>query len=141
MGGALLHEGRIPPVKPDGSKLLISWYDRRESTDNSQIDLFAAWAAVPENGAVNFNGLPNLKVTTASFPPGYVGTQIYAIDPFQSSGPYDPVYPPQGLNLNWRYFSTWTNSPPEVEATSFHLIRLLGMARSTGLPPWIWMLR
>jgi len=73
-------------VKPDGSKLFISWYDRRnDPTNQSLIELYGAFAALPVSNAESFG--TNFAISTASFPPAFTGTN-------DVPGSYDPVYPP-----------------------------------------------
>jgi len=82
----------IITVKPDGQKLLIGWYDRRNDPQNGLIDLYALVASTSalDNGLA---GLSNFRITTASFPPVFTGTTM--TDP----GEYDPIYPINGIDL------------------------------------------
>lgn len=75
----------------------MAWYDRRNDTNNSLIDLFGAFAAIQTNGNVVFD--PEFKITTTSFPPVFAGTFLQNTN----IGFYDPVYPPGDRNLNWWY--------------------------------------
>ena len=84
-------------VKPDGTQLFMAWYDRRNDTNNSFMDVFGCFATIATNGAVSFGS--NFKISTVSFPPVFAGTLIENTN----IGFYDPVYPPGGVNLNWWY--------------------------------------
>ena len=52
-------------VTPDGSHLLVSWYDRRNSPTNTLIDRFGRIGAI-SGGTVTF--APDFPITTSSFP-------------------------------------------------------------------------
>src|SRR5438093_11273946 len=41
-------------VKPDGKQLFVAWYDRRNDTNNSLIDVYGRWGTVASNGDVTF---------------------------------------------------------------------------------------
>ena len=95
-------------VKPDGTKLLLAWYDRRHDTNtNSLIDFYGRWGTIATNGTVTFG--TEFKITTTSFPAVFAGT----LADNETQGHYDPVYPPGGVNLNWHYGSAWPEPPPE----------------------------
>jgi hypothetical protein len=61
-------------VKPDGTKVLIAWYDRRADTaSNSLIQIWGAFANVP----ITTNSFTtNFLISTAQFPPIFSGTNI-----------------------------------------------------------------
>ena len=59
-------------VKPDGTKLLVAWYDRRHDPNNSLIDVYGRWGTIAANGEVSFG--TEFKITTQSFPPVFAGT-------------------------------------------------------------------
>ena len=84
-------------VKPDGTQLFMAWYDRRNDTNNSVMDLYGSFATIQTNGTVVFNS--EFKITTISFPPVFAGSLIENTN----IGFYDPVYPPENVNLNWWY--------------------------------------
>ena len=94
-------------VKPDGTRLFVAWYDRRNDTNNSAIDVYGRWGTIATDGAVTFG--TEFKITTTNFPPVFAGT----LPANTSDGHYDPVYPPGGVNLNWHYGSAWPAPPPE----------------------------
>jgi hypothetical protein len=73
-------------VKPDGGKLFVGWYDRREDpTNHSLIRMYAAFANLPITDANAF--ATNFAISTVTFPPVFTGTNT-------NSGAYDPAYPP-----------------------------------------------
>jgi hypothetical protein len=87
-------------VKPDGKKLFVAWYDRRNDPNNSLIDVYGRWGTIAANGHVSFGGArTEFKISTANFPPVFVGTLAENV----AEGHYDPVYPPGNVNLNWWY--------------------------------------
>jgi len=83
-------------VKPDGTRLFLAWYDRRNDTNNSLIDVYARWGTIERDGSVALD--PEFRINTVSFPPVFAGTLTNNIE----QGHYDPVYPP-GVNLHWWY--------------------------------------
>ena len=85
-------------VKPDGTKLFMSWYDRRGDTNNSLIDVYGRWGTIASNGDVSFY-TNDFRITTTNFPPVFAGT----LTDNKTNGHYDPVYPPGGVNLHWWY--------------------------------------
>jgi hypothetical protein len=84
-------------VKPDGTRLFIAWYDRRNDSNNSLIDLYGRWGTIASGGSVTFS--TEFRITTQSFPPVFAGT----LAANKTNGHYDPVYPPEAVNLNWHY--------------------------------------
>ena len=95
-------------VKPDGSKLFIAWYDRRNDINNSMIDVYGRWGTIAAtDGAVTFP-TAEFRITTTSFPPVFAGT----LPGNQNNGHYDPVYPPAGVNLHW-WYSGWPTPDPQ----------------------------
>ena len=73
-------------VKPDGTKLFIAWYDRRDDPSNqSLIRMYGSFAALPILSSNAF--ATNFPVSTVIFPPVFSGTHTNA-------GEYDSVYPP-----------------------------------------------
>ncbi len=96
-------------VKPDGTQLFMAWYDRRNDTNNSLIDVFGCWGTIATNGSVSFG--TEFKISTTNFPPVFAGTDTNNTP----DGHYDPVYPPGNTNLHW-WYSEWPESlPPEYE--------------------------
>jgi hypothetical protein len=91
-------------VKPDGTKLFMGWYDRRNDTNNSLIDVYGRWATIASNGDVSFY-TNDFRVTTTNFPPVFVGTDTNNL----LQGHYDPVYPGP-VNLHWHY-PEWPDDP------------------------------
>jgi hypothetical protein len=72
-------------VKPDGTKLFIAWYDRRNDTaSNWLIQIYGCFANIPitTNSFTN-----NFLISTSQFPPIYSGTNTNA-------NTFDSVYPP-----------------------------------------------
>jgi hypothetical protein len=76
-------------VKPDGTKLFIAWYDRREDTvNNSLIRPYGVFADLPITGATSFSSKTEFRISTVSFPPAFTGTTMTSL------GQYDPAYGP-----------------------------------------------
>jgi hypothetical protein len=101
-------------VKPDGTKLFTAWYDRRNDSNNSLIDVYGRWASIATDGSVTLG--TEFRITTTSFPPVFVGT----LADNTITGHYDPVYPPGGVNLHWWYTNDWPALPDEhVTATGY----------------------
>ncbi len=72
-------------VKPDGTKLFVAWYDRRnDPTNNFLIQIYGTFASLPITSTNTF--ATNFVISTAHFPPVFTGTNKVA-------GTYDPVYP------------------------------------------------
>ena len=42
-------------VKPNGTKLFMGWYDRRNDTNNSLIDVYGRWGTISTNSSVTFD--------------------------------------------------------------------------------------
>ena len=81
-------------VNSNGTQLFIGWYDRRNDTNNSLIDVYGRWGYIATNGSVSFSN--EFRITTTNFPPAFAGTNA-------TIGHYDPVYPASGVDLNWWY--------------------------------------
>jgi len=99
-------------VKPDGTKLFIAWYDRREDPNDSLINVYGRWGTISASGDVNFE--PEFRITTTSFPPVFAGT----LPANMTMGHYDPVYPPEFVNLHWRY-TEWSENPLIVTSSAY----------------------
>jgi hypothetical protein len=84
-------------VRPDGAKLFMAWYDRRNDTNNARIDVYGRWGTIATNGSVSFE--TEFRLSTTNFPMVFAGTDTNSIP----QGHYDPVYPPGGVNLHWHY--------------------------------------
>jgi hypothetical protein len=95
-------------VKPDGQQMLAAWFDRRNDSANSLIDVYGRWGAIASNGTVTW-GSQIFRITSESFPPVYPGTLPANRDP----GHYDPVWPPGDVNLRWWYHTADTWWPME----------------------------
>ena len=108
-------------VKPDGTKLFMAWYDRRGDTNNSMIDVYSRWGTIASNGDVTFY-TNDFRITTTNFPPVFAGTDTSNIP----DGHYDPVYPPNAVNLHWHYDDWPTNNPPFFYWTGDTYIRHVG---------------
>ena len=91
-------------VKPDGTQLFMAWYDRRNDTNNSSIDLYGRFGTIATNGNVSF--ATEFRITTTNSPPVFAGT----LSSNTNQGHYDPVYPPVGVNLHW-WYSDWPDDP------------------------------
>ena len=72
-------------VKPDGTKLFIAWYDRRDDSSNSLIRTYGVFANLPITNANQF--ATNFSISTVQFPPVFTGANT-------NSGSYDLAYPP-----------------------------------------------
>jgi hypothetical protein len=97
-------------VKPDGTKLLIAWYDRRNDSGNSMIDFYGRWGTIATDGTVSF-GI-EFQINTVSFPPVFAGT----LPNNRIRGAYDPLYPPNGVTLHW-WYPNW--SPVDYTSSGF----------------------
>ena len=95
-------------VKPDGTRLFLAWYDRRNDTNNSLIDGYGRWGVIETDGGVTLTN--EYRISTVSFPPVFAGT----LPGNTNQGYYDPVYPPGGVNLHW-WYPQWPPPPPEPE--------------------------
>jgi hypothetical protein len=84
-------------IKPDGTKLLVAWYDRRNDAKNYLIDLYGRWGTIAVDGTVTFG--TEFRVSTRNFPAVFAGTLVDN----KTEGFYDPAYPPGEVNLNWVY--------------------------------------
>ena len=84
-------------VKPDGTQLFMAWYDRRNDANNSLIDVYVSRGTIGTNGNVSFS--TEFKISTTNFPPVFAGT----LTSNTNNGHYDPVYPPEDVNLHWWY--------------------------------------
>lgn len=84
-------------VKPDGTRLFLAWYDRRDDPANSRMHVYGRWATVADDGSVQFE--TEFRLTTESFAMVFGGT----LPDNRPDGHYDPVYPPGGVNLHWHY--------------------------------------
>ena len=93
-------------VKPDGTQLLVAWYDRRNDTNNSMIGSYGRWGTIASNGDVTFG--TEFKLNTTNFPPVFAGTLTVNTN----QGHYDPVYPPDSANLHW-WYPEWPDDPGE----------------------------
>jgi hypothetical protein len=91
-------------VKPDGTQLFMAWYDRRNDTNNSLIELYGRIATIATNGSASFG--TKFIISTTNFPPVFVGTDTNNL----ADGYYDPVYPPGGVNLHW-WYPEWDENP------------------------------
>jgi hypothetical protein len=77
-------------VKPDGSKLFIAWYDRRNSQGNYEIQTYGVVATLPVIGTSSFAN--NFAISAVKFVPAFTGSQT-------TPGSYDPVYPPDSCTV------------------------------------------
>lgn len=88
-------------VKPDGAQVFMGWYDRRNDTNNSLIDVYGRWGTISTNSDVSLG--TEFTISTTDFPPVFAGT----LTSNTNQGHYDPVYPPGGVNLNWWWDPDW----------------------------------
>jgi hypothetical protein len=96
-------------VKPDGTQLFMAWYDRRNDTNNALIDFYGCFGTIATNGIVNLG--TNFLISTTNFPPVFAGTDTNNMP----DGHYDPVYPPEGVNLHWHYPEWPEPQPPPLD--------------------------
>ena len=88
-------------VKPDGTKLFIAWYDRRDDpTNQSLIRMYGSFATLPITSTSAF--ATNFAISTVTFPPAFSGTHTNA-------GEYDPVYPPLADGISVSCVPGWFN--------------------------------
>lgn len=96
--------------------------DRCHDSANSLMDVYGRWGAIASNGTVTWGG-QIFQITTESFPPVYPGTLPANRDP----GHYDPVWPPNDVNLNWWYNIWWPpDSDWDVWRTAFTYAHWMG---------------
>ena len=93
-------------VKPDGTQLFMGWYDRRSDTNNLLMEVYARWGTINANGNVTFSN--EFRISSVSFPPVFAGT----LEENARQGNYDPVYPPDYVDLYW-WYPDW----PEFDTT------------------------
>ncbi len=98
-------------IKPDGNQMFAAWYDRRQSPDNSRINLFGRWWTLP-TGTAPVAGA-EFRITSADFPPVFAGTLAGTQVEYTEPGRFDPAYPPGDVNLHWHYGVQWPAPPPE----------------------------
>jgi hypothetical protein len=104
-------------VKPDGSMLVMAWYDRRNDPNNGLMQVFGRWATIETNGSVSLGN--EFRITSVSFPHVFSGTDTNNL----AAGLYDPVYPPGGTNPHW-WYPEWPEDPSE--ATDSALVSHVG---------------
>jgi hypothetical protein len=97
----------VVAIKPDGTKLFIAWYDRRNDPNNSLIDVYGRWGSIATDGTVSLG--TEFRITSESFPPVFAGT----LADNTAIGHYDPVYPPEAVNLHW-WYPEWPSDPTEI---------------------------
>ena len=89
-------------MKPDGAKLFIDLYDRRnDPTNNALIQIYGVFVTLPLTGTNSF--ATNFLVSTAQFPPVFTGTN-------QVEGAYDTAYPPDFDECDSRCCGTFSGS-------------------------------
>src|SRR5437867_1971940 len=82
-------------VKPDGTKLFVARYDRRnDQASNSLIQTYGTFAALPITNANSFS--TNFLISTSQFPPIFSSINTNA-------NTFDPVYPPIYTNTHPSY--------------------------------------
>jgi hypothetical protein len=86
-------------IKPDGSRLSIAWYERRDDPNNSLIHVYGRWATLGTDGSVNW-GI-EFRISTQGFPQVFAGISEIA------HGAYDPVYPPGDVAAGEQYSLAW----------------------------------
>ncbi|MBI2946005.1 MAG: exo-alpha-sialidase [Verrucomicrobia bacterium] len=99
-------------VKDDGTKLFLAWYDRRQDSNNSLMDVYGRWGTIATDGTVTFG--TEFKITITSFPPLFAGT----LSDNKANGRYDPVYPPDNVNLHW-WYPEW---PEDTELDQYRTV-------------------
>lgn len=97
-------------VKPDGTQLFMAWYDRRNDTNNSLIEVYGRFGTIATNGGISFGS--EFVITTTNSPPVFAGT----LPDNMEIGRYDPVYQRADVNLHWHY-AEWPEppSPPQTD--------------------------
>ncbi len=86
-------------VTPNGTRIGVSWYDRRLDTANNLIDYFAAVGRI-SGSTITFE--PNVRISDTSFPP------VFGVDPVVNPvymGDYD-----QSAADNQFYYVTWADN-------------------------------
>lgn len=84
-------------IMPDGSRVFVSWYDRRNDPSNNLIDRYAAIYTV--DGSGNLTKDSEFRITTASFPPA-LNQDTYV--PMGYMGDYD-----QSTADNNYFYTAW----------------------------------
>jgi len=91
-------------VKPDGTQLFMAWYDRRNDPNNGLMEVFGRWGTIDTSGSLNLGN--EFRITPVSFPQVFAGTDTNNV----AIGRYDPVYPPEFVNLHW-WYAEWPDDP------------------------------
>jgi hypothetical protein len=108
-------------VRPDGNSLFMGWLDRRQDTNNCLIDLYGRWGSIATNGTVSF-ATNDFRIPTTNFPPAFPGSDTNNL----VQGRYDPVWPPEGVSLDW-WYPWWHEDPVEgPDLTSGAYVNLAG---------------
>lgn len=94
-------------VKPDGTKLFMGWYDRRTDTNNGLMEVYGRWGSIGTNGTVTLDD--EFRITPVSYPHVFSGSDTNNF----VAGQYDPVYPPDFVNLHW-WYREWPDDPLEL---------------------------
>ena len=83
-----------------------SWRGMTAGTipNNSLIRYYGRWGTIATNGDVAFG--TEFRISITNFPPVFAGT----LAENKIQGHYDPVYPPEGVNLQWHY-PEWYDEP------------------------------
>jgi hypothetical protein len=76
------------------------------------MDVYGRWGTIASNGDVTFY-TNDFRITTTNFPPVFAGTSQVNTN----QGYYDPVYPPEQVNLHWHYEDWPPDDPPELFRT------------------------
>ena len=106
-------------VKPDGTKLFLAWYDRRNDPENSLIDVYGRVGTIAGDGSVDFgDASTEFRISTVSFPPVFAGTRAVEEPIYKENGYYDPAYPPGGVNLHW-WYAEWPDDPSEITTSAY----------------------
>jgi len=94
-------------VKPDGTKLFMAWYDRRRDPNNGLMEVYGRWGTISTNGTVTLDD--EFRITPVNFPQVFSGTDTNNF----IAGQYDPVYPPDFVNLHW-WYPEWPDDPLDL---------------------------
>ena len=70
------------------------------------MDVYGTWGTIAGNGTVTFG--TDFRLSTTDFPPVFAGT----LTSNTNIGHYDPVYPPNRVNLHW-WYPEWPPGNPE----------------------------
>lgn len=100
-------------MKPDGSQIFVAWNDRRTDPYNSLTSLRGRFGTIAADGNITFGS--EFRISTDYWVPAFPGT----LASNKSNGHYDPVWPPEGVNLHW-WYDWWPEPDLSVVPNDYH---------------------